>query len=293
MMRHVMTPLLFAVSFRTCSAIKILPALTRMRGGAISAASFLAIASAGADAAAAASPSYHLTNCAAGAAGFFGNVRIPAALLTGAAIGQLWTHLDDKVSLVPNPALLVLCDNCGPCSSSHGPLIRVSVQRGKRVPIIFNILVALSVACEISVVFFSTAISTKMMGSAFDPMATSALALLIREFELPFVACRVHFFVGLLSFVAALALRAWTAFPGALGDGIALLMLSSGFIMNAVFTFTVDNYSFGLLGLIWRYVQLFAAQAALTPNGAAAVIALSAACYSFYKATKEVHEKAA
>ncbi len=232
--------------------VQTLPLLARFRGGA-TAASLLVIASAGADAAVGVSPSYHLTNCAAGASAFFGNVRIPAALLTGAAIGQLWTNLDDK--------------------------------RGKRVPAIFNILVALSVTCEMSVVFFSTAISTKMMGSAFDPMASSALALLIREFELPFVACRVHFFVGLLSFVGALALRAWTAFPGALGDGIALLMLSSAFIMNSVFSYTVDNYSFGLLGLMWRYAQLFALQVAFTPSGLAAMATLLAAGSCFVKAT--------
>jgi hypothetical protein len=80
-------------------------------------------------------------------------------LLTGAAIGQLWTNVDDK-------------------------------RGGKKVPVIFTCLVAASVACELLVVFISTAISTKMMGSAFDPMATSPLALLMREFELPFIACR-------------------------------------------------------------------------------------------------------
>lgn len=227
----------------------------RLRGGAISAASLL-LATAGADAAAAASPSYHLTNCAAGAAAFFGNVRIPAALLTGAAIGQLWTNVDDK-------------------------------RGGKKVPVIFTCLVAASVACELLVVFISTAISTKMMGSAFDPMATSPLALLMREFELPFIACRVHFFMGLLSFVGALGLRAWATFPGHLGNGLAMLMLSAILLMNQIFNYTVDNFQFGLLGLIARYMQLFAEQVVFTPLGGSATAALCAAGYFFVQAAIE------
>ena len=176
-------------------ALKVrMPAL-RMRGGAVfpAAASFL-LAHVG-QATAATQPSYVMTNCAAGAAGFFGNVRIPAALLTGAALGQAWTTLDDR--------------------------------RGKHLPVIFTALTIFAAACELSVVFFSTVASTKILGQTFDPMATSAIALLMREFEFAFVSCRVHFCLGLLAFVASLALRAWTAFAGSLGDSIACMLAAS------------------------------------------------------------------
>ena len=240
-------------------ALKRMPAL-RMRGGAVFPAASFILAQVGPAAAAAPQATYALTNCAAGAAGFFGNVRIPAALLTGAALGQLWTTLDDK--------------------------------RGKAIPVIFTILTAFSIACELSVVFFSTVASTKMMGNAFDPMATSALALLVREFEFAFVSCRVHFCTGLLCFVAALGLRAWTAFPGNLGNSVAMLLVAIGFIMLNAFNNTVELYSFGLLGLIVRYVQLFFLQVISCPFGLAALTASGLSGYFLYKAIQEAREQA-
>jgi len=187
-------------------------------------------------------------------------VRIPAALLTGAAIGQLFTTLDDK--------------------------------RGKMVPILFTLLSALAVSCELSVVFFSTAISTRLLGGGFDPMATDALTMLIREFEFPFLFCRVHFFVGLLSFVGALTLRAWTAFQGPLGNSLALTMAASTFIMLNFFNATILNFKLGLAGLLWRYAQLFAARATSSATGAIAAVMILAAAYYACKAASEEAFKA-
>jgi hypothetical protein len=47
--------------------------------------------------------------------------------------------------------------------------------------------------------------------------------------------------MGLLSFVGALGLRAWATFPGHLGNGLAMLMLSAILLMNQIFNYTVDN----------------------------------------------------
>ena len=120
-----------------------LPAL-RLRGGVLPVTMLVA------SPAAAAAPAA-LTNCVGPATGFFGNVRTPAALLTGAALGMLWTQVDSK--------------------------------RGRWVPLLFAVLVVVTIACEMSVVFISTSTAVRLSAGGFDPMATDAIAFLIRELK--------------------------------------------------------------------------------------------------------------
>ena len=179
----------------------------------------------------------------AGASGFFGNVRVPAALLAGAALGQLGAAPDGK-------------------------------DRGKWVKPAFILAVAMTILCEFLVVLISTAASTHLMTGAFNPMATSTMAFLMREMELHFVACRFNFFFGLLCFVGALMIRVWANFAGHLGSGLALLFGATAFHFIAFFNTTIVNYSYGVLGLGWRYIYLLIPCLASTPVGA-----LSLACY--------------
>lgn len=122
-----------------------------------------------------------LVNCVGGAASFFANVRLPAALLAGASIGQLFVKVEDR--------------------------------RGKWVQMAFTISMIVTTMLELSVVFVSTASGTRLLAGGFDPMAYDALAFLVREFELPFTLCRAFFFTGLKIFVAALGLRIWATIP--------------------------------------------------------------------------------
>ena len=135
-----------AASVRTA---RMLPNFTRFcgRSAAGAAALLLATPAAAADA----TPSVPLINCAGPASGFFGNVRVPAALLAGASLGQLFGSPDKS--------------------------------RGKWVPKVYTMLIAFTVMAEIFVVFVSTATGTRLVGGGFDPMAADALEFLIREFE--------------------------------------------------------------------------------------------------------------
>ena len=210
----------YAASLR---AARMLPNLARFRGGSAAGAAALLLATPAA--AAGATPFVPLINCVGPASGFFGNVRVPAALLAGASIGQLFGSPDKS--------------------------------RGKWVPKAYTMLIAFTVMAEIFVVFVSTATGTRLLGGGFDPMAADALAFLIREFEGPFVACRVGFFTGLISFISALGLRTWSAFPGSLGWAIACGFAAVVFQMVAFFNFTVLNYRFGLISLIFRFLTIY------------------------------------
>ena len=194
-----------------------------------------------------------LVNCVGGAQGFFGNVRVPAALLAGAALGQLWASPDNK-------------------------------QRATWLQPAFSVAVALTVLCELLVVLISTAASTHLLTGAFDPMATSTMAFLLREMELHWVACRFNFFGGLICFVGALALRVWAAFPGHLGSGLALIFAATGLHFIAFFNKTIVNYSYGILGLGWRYVTLLVPKLASSPVGAISLLIYVAGAGYLYKA---------
>ena len=244
-------------SAAAATTLRVHPQITRIRGGARNtlfpaAAAGLLFAATPATAAAA-TPA--LVNCVAGASGFFGNVRVPAALLAGASLGQLFTKCEET--------------------------------RGKWVPSAYAILMALTVVSEVYVVFVATATATRLLGGGYDPMAADALKFLIREFEFAYVTTRAGFFTGLLAFLSALMLRAWSAFPGALGSCIACAMLSVTLQMLAFFNATVVNYHFGLLGLVWRAVYLYLSASLYSPIGLASLGSAIAASVLLVKVAKD------
>jgi len=188
-----------------------------LRGGAMLAPLLAANPAMAADAAA-------LVNCVGPAGGFFGNVRVPAALLAGATLGQAFAKPDES--------------------------------RGKWLPTAFSLLMITSLIMEVMVVFASTATATRLLGGGFDPMATNAIAFLTREFEMPFVFCRFTFFAGLLAFLAGLCLRVWAAVPGPFGSAVAVVIAGNSLMMLEYFNSTVISYRFGIVGLGVRLGQL-------------------------------------
>jgi hypothetical protein len=97
---------------------------------------------------------------------------------------------------------------------------------------IHTMLVGLTVVLSMSTVFVSTAAGVTLMKGGFNPMAASTMEFMKREFEFAFLATRFQFFTSLLSFLAALALRAWTIFEGPLGTGIMLLFGGGALVMT-------------------------------------------------------------
>jgi hypothetical protein len=219
-----------------------LPSL-KFRGGA--APAFLLLSSA---TPAAAAGTASLVNCVAGANGFFANVRVPAALLAGAALGQLWA----------------------------APV--VSEQRPQWLRPLFSMLVAMTVACEMLVVLISTAAVTQLMNvGAFNPLATDTMHFLIREMELHFVSCRLNFFVGLLCFVGSLGVRGWATVEGRLGSGLALFFAATALHFVAYFNTTIVHYSLGVVGLACRWLTLVLPALASSAVGALSLVAYAGA----------------
>lgn len=115
--------------------------------------------------------------------GFFGGVRIPASLITGASLGALFTmtgRLKDKSVLTKTELVLVK---------------------------VYNALVLVSFVLSLSTVVFATAANTAVLHGGFDPMAKSAYELLVRQFHYDFVATRLGFLVALVTFIKAVFIR--------------------------------------------------------------------------------------
>uniref|UniRef100_A0A7S2XCG0 Uncharacterized protein n=1 Tax=Lotharella oceanica TaxID=641309 RepID=A0A7S2XCG0_9EUKA len=146
-----------------------------------------------------------LKNCVGEASGFFANLRIPAALIASAAMGQIWTDIKD------------------PKDSPEGK------KRAEKLRVLFTALMSLTVAVQLNVVFMTTATSVQLMGGGFNPMATDAISFLEREFPYPYMATRFEFLAGLLAFMSGIAIKAWTVFASlpALSRATTLLLLAT------------------------------------------------------------------
>lgn len=187
-------------------------------------------------------------NCAAAAAGVFGNVRIPAMLLAGAAMGQLWTKLGNDDGNDDHPVLNT----------------------------VYTLALSLTVVVEFLAVFLGTAMGVRLYAGGFDPMAANAVALLVREFELPYICVRFCFFTGFMAFMLAVTARACTTFKPALAKSTALLCASGLLTMVNFFNYTVVDYEYGYVGLLWRIVLLCESQCTLrNPLALAAIFCLA------------------
>ena len=177
---------------------------------------------------------YTHINCVANAAGFFNNVRTPASLLVIPAINSLWLDLSSTTKRTKHPVAQTL----------------------------FTLSVMLSVLLELVCVFVATVAGTRLLSGGFDPMGPDAVTLLVREFELDYLATHLTFIFGLVAFMSSIGLRAFIQF----GDsqtasrmGRAYTILTSIFIMNmaAYFHSSVAPFHLGLPGLIIRFLVLY------------------------------------
>mmetsp|Transcript_8632 Transcript_8632/g.16365 ORF Transcript_8632/g.16365 Transcript_8632/m.16365 type:complete len:203 (+) Transcript_8632:190-798(+) len=120
-------------------------------------------------------------------------------------MGQIWTDIKD------------------PKDSVDGK------RRADKLKVLFTALMSLTVAVQLNVVFMTTATSVQLMGGGFNPMATDAITFLEREFPYPYMATRFEFLAGLLTFMGAIAIKAWTRFASlpALSRATTLLLLAT------------------------------------------------------------------
>jgi len=208
------------------------------------------LASSPASAAAAAA---NQVNCVGPAAAFFSNIRTPAALVAGAALGNLWVQI-------------------GPTTKDP--------KLAKRYQTIYSILMINAVILEFSTVCYATATDVRLMSGGYSsPMASSTLEFLQRELELPFVACRLHFLLGIVSFLASLAVRAVATLPG--NTGIAAAMLLFGGISSTFCMISVGIN--GFVGLVLRYCQLWLAKNIVTIPGVLTLAFMATAVFHLAK----------
>jgi hypothetical protein len=165
--------------------------------------------------------------------------------------------------------------------------VRVDGTRGKWVPLLYAVLMSVTVCFEVSVVFIASVSGTRLLESGFNRMSTDAIGFLIREFELAYVATRFQFFSGLLSFFFAVALRTWTTFHGSLGSAMALGIVTFALNMVTYFNESVHTYRFGLLGYAIRTVQLSLSRLTFTPIVCVTLFAFFGFLYYLAKAIRE------
>lgn len=120
-----------------------------------------------------------LTDYTVAAAGFFGGVRIPASLIAGSSLAQMFVMANRE-----------------PKSQVDYALIKLN-----------KATMILSFLLTMITVIVSTAANVSMLRGRFDPLAESAYYLLKREFELEFVTARVTFLLGCLSFLIGVSNR--------------------------------------------------------------------------------------
>lgn len=125
--------------------------------------------------------SLHLTpaDYTAAASAFFGGIRIPASLIAGASLGQLFAL------------------------AKRDPKTRVE----KTMTQVYNAAMLVAFMFTLVAVIVSTATTVSVLHGGFDPVATSGYELLKREFGLEFLTCRMSFLCGCLSFMIGVSNR--------------------------------------------------------------------------------------
>ena len=115
---------------------------------------------------------------------FFNNIRTPAALLAASALKD---------------AFVLQGKELPPSTLARTKRLWVFVREA------YLMLMVVSFGLNLWTVFLSTAGAFHLQAGAFDPLASSMVALLGREFEYEWVAVRCQFILGMLMLVAAQA----------------------------------------------------------------------------------------
>lgn len=121
---------------------------------------------------------------------YFDSMRVPAALIAGSTLATLFS----------------LASRTKDSQASERSQIESIVL------IIYHILAVSSLLLSLNTVVTSTATSNMVLFGCPNPVATSAFALLKREYEFEFQLARWSFYIGLFSFLGTVATRALVEF---------------------------------------------------------------------------------
>ena len=159
----------------------------------------------------------------------------------------------------------------------------------KKLRCLYFFLSVASLANELLAIMYATVARSKLTETVVAP-ASSVFALIIRDFELPWVGANVHFIFGLLGFVGMIMIRAYTLFPPALNKAAAGLGASALLAMLSVVNTGVAEgvgrrHALGgnLLSLNIRYIVLIVKHL-LYDGGIVAYVSLALALVSMISA---------
>ena len=179
-------------------------------------------------------PPLVLTDCRMAAVTLLNNVRVPAALLAGASLAQSLTleKMDDEALK----------------KSRVWTLYRF----------IYVALLAWTFTANMSAIFIATHVGVRITaGSSFSPMATSAVALMLRDFELEFVWVRAAFATGLLSYLTAITMQLSFMFRKSADFARALAFGMGSVVLTLLSYNNAHTIAYGgLTGLVRRWVVL-------------------------------------
>lgn len=185
------------------------------------------------------------TDYSGAAAELFGNMRNPAALIAG---------------------------SIAPVAFAAAPLIESGDSHAvKKLKHMHMILGLASMSAQIISIIHSTIAINKLAENTYLP-AESVMALLKRDFELPWLSANINFLLGLFGFASMLGLRAWFFFGPRLGKialaGMIGVLLHAISIVNKGIRTGGDGMMFAtnFFGLFARYVLLVVNETAKTKS---------------------------
>ena len=165
-----------------------------------------------------------LANFSGQAAGFFSNVRVPASLIAGSSLGALFAMSKDARDM----------DNKSPVEQV---LLRL-----------YHVILTISWILSMTTIVFSTAAGVTFMYGDFDPMATSAYELLLREFHFEYISARFSFLTSIVLFFVAVCNRVilefglYTKEKKNLGLAAAFVVLASTTHITSFINSTLYSY---------------------------------------------------
>jgi hypothetical protein len=147
------------------------------------------------------------------------NIKVPASLFAGAALGGMYIS---------------------EAKTAH-----------KRLRMLFLIASNMALVCMILTVFTSTICYWRLMGNGYDPMAYTAAELLLKYFDYEYLSISVSFFFGLCFFLSAVILRVAITFGNSYETGVlSALNLMVMFYMIRFYDHAIISNDDGLWGVI-------------------------------------------
>jgi hypothetical protein len=155
---------------------------------------------------------------------YFSSERVPSTLIAGATLGGLFSY---------------------PLVSGEPALVSFAKR-------LYMLLATASLCNSLLAVFAASLAIVRLLGRSHEPMAKDPLEMMLREVPLQFLAVRVHYLSGLLSFVGALSVRMVTEYGvGSPTFAQGLLCLIGGTLCYMISLFNTNLLHFANFADLW------------------------------------------